>query len=675
MRFFVAVLLVFSLASCSHNSVTSPHSRNVASNDFSEDLSEDKLLADAKEALKAAETKLTELLAVQPPHTVANTYKVFNDLFVVLEQADGNAALVENLGTTDSRREEARKLQQEMHKFVTDKVSLNPQVYRAIKAIDVKSADKETKFAIERTLRDFRREGVDKDEATRKKVADLRQQLVVQTQLFEKNVAEDVRKEELSDASELSGLPEDYIKNHKPNEKGKIVITTDYPDYLPIREFSTNMALRKKMYVHFTNRGYPQNTEVLNQVLKLRYELAKTLGYASWAHYSIENRMMKTPQKARLFIDKLSKIVTPREKYDYQELLVEKRKDDPTAKEIFDYDKDLYIRRVKMTKVKYDSQEARAYFPYENVKRGVFAITSKLFGLSYKKVEAIKLWHPDVEAYDLFDGEKLLGRFYLDMFPREGKYKHAAHLGTRTGLKDGQLPQSVLMCNFSKPTGQDPGLLTFDDFQTFLHEFGHLLHSILSGNHLWLETSGNQTERDFIEAPSQFLEEWSKDYESLATFARHYQTGEVIPKALVDKINRSEDFNSGMFVKRQLVFSNLSLTIYEKDPATIDPHKVFVDFQNRMSLVKYVPDTHFVHGFGHLMSYSAEYYTYMWSLVIAKDLFGAFEKNGLYHKATAEKYRRLILEAGRSKPAEQLVRDYLGREVTYEPFANWVNKK
>lgn len=444
---------------------------------------------------------------------------------------------------------------------------------------------------------------------------------------------------------------------------------------MPIFEYATDVEFRKKMYLLFNSRGFPQNGDVLRKILQLRYDLAQTLGYKNWAQYVLETKMLNTPTKVRAFIDRMISSAQERARYDYNEMLKIKRKEDPKAKEVTEFEKGLYTRKLKLEKINFDSNVLRQYLPFESVKRGVFDITSRIFGLTYKKVTDVTLWHSDVEAYDVFDKARYIGRFYLDLFPREGKYSHAAQMTFRVGRKDGATPQGILMCNFPNPRTQAPALMSHGDFETFLHEFGHLLHSLLAGHHQWQNTSGHNVEWDFIEAPSQFLEEWSKDYDTLATFAKHYQTGETIPKDLVEKLNKAERFNQGTFVRTQMFYADLSFSLYNQPPTTADLDSIVQKTQNRISMFKYVPDSHFIYSFGHLMGYSAAYYTYMWSLVMAKDMFSEFEKKGLYDLATAKRYREQVLEAGGTRPAEMSLRAYLKRPLSFEPFTKWLNQK
>jgi thimet oligopeptidase len=298
-----------------------------------------------------------------------------------------------------------------------------------------------------------------------------------------------------------------------------------------------------------------------------------------------------------------------------------------------------------------------------------------MFGVRYAK-SATAAWHADVETWDLFDAQsgEPLGRFYLDMHPREGKYKHAAMFPVTSGVEGIQLPEAALVCNFPQAKGNEPALLEHDDVKTFFHEFGHLLHHLLGGRQKWVGVSGIKTEWDFVEAPSQMLEEWVFDLDTLRTFAKHVETGEPVPADLVKAMRAASDFGKGLQVRHQMYYAKLSLELYRRDPAAIDTTALSRELMNRYSPFRYVDETRFEASFGHLDGYSAIYYTYMWSLVIAKDLFSDFKKRGLLDPEVAARYRRAVLAPGGSRDASELVESFLGRPVSFSSFETWLNE-
>jgi thimet oligopeptidase len=281
------------------------------------------------------------------------------------------------------------------------------------------------------------------------------------------------------------------------------------------------------------------------------------------------------------------------------------------------------------------------------------------------------VWDPDVKAYEMLDGDKVIGRFYLDLHPRENKYKHAAHFDLQAGLAERQLPTSALVCNF--PGKDDPSaLMEHSQVETFLHEFGHLLHHLFSGEQRWMRFSGISTELDFVEAPSQMLEEWVWNVETLKLLALNTK-GETIPADMVKSMVAAKEFGTGLFVTHQMFYAAVSISIYDCDPADLDLSKTMDALQDEYSMFKHVPDTHMYANFGHLYGYGAMYCTYMWSQVIAKDLFSRFEQEGLMNAKVANDYRITILSQGGRKDADELIRDFLGRPYGFEPFFNWLN--
>jgi thimet oligopeptidase len=354
---------------------------------------------------------------------------------------------------------------------------------------------------------------------------------------------------------------------------------------------------------------------------------------------------------------------------DLRQLLARKQQDVPGATALEPWEFAFYEDRVKEEQYGLDSQALRPYFEYASVKRGVLETTSRLFSIRFEQVREAKVWHEDVETYDLFDGAARVGRLHLDMHPREGKYKHAAEFGLTTGRAGKALPEAALVCNFPKPGG----LLQHGDVETFFHEVGHLLHELFAGHQPWGGISGIRTEWDFVEVPSMLLQEWPLDATVLALFARHHQTGAVIPPALVAQLKAAREFGLGLAERRQFFLADISLTFHQEPPG-FDTNQKVRELQARYAPIRaeWVEGTHFELGFGHLDGYSATYYTYLWSTVIAKDLLTSFKGNLLDAKVAA-RYRKLVLEPGGSREAASLVSEFLGRPYSFEAFERWLS--
>ena len=624
--------------------------------------------------LANAQRLLGRLLAVSAAPTVDNTLQPYDDVLLELDAVGSQAQLIESVHPDAKVREAAEQISQKVSAFAT-RISLNRAVYDRLAKLDVTRADAETRYYVRRTLRDFRLSGVDKDEATRKRIQALRDELTVIGQDFDRNIRGDVKTVVAKNAAELDGLPADYIARHKPNPDGSITLTIDYPDSLPVFSYAKNDDLRKRMYMAYQNRAYPANMAVLDRMLAARAELATLLGYPDWASYITADKMVGTAKHASDFIDQIVAASGPKADAEYAVILKRKQQDVPGATVVNAWESTYYSELVRKSSYDFDSQSVRPYFAFDKVEQGLLDVTSRLFGVTYRRIKDAPVWDPSVEAYEMLEKGRLIGRFYLDMHPRPNKYNHAAEFGIRTGIAGRQIPEAALICNL--PGGQpgDPGLMTHDDVTTFFHEFGHLVHALVAGGHRWVGIGGNNTEQDFVEAPSQMLEEWTWDPATLATFARHYQTNEPIPSALVRQMRRANEFGKALGVRQQMIYAKLSLSVYDRDPKTVDTTALVRELTNKYRPYPYVEGTHFQTSFGHLDGYSAVYYTYMWSLVIAKDLFSRFNPHDLLDPEIAHKYRDTILAPGGSKPAADLVEAFLGRPFNFKAWQDWLNRE
>ena len=622
--------------------------------------------------LKDAQSALDRMLAVKGQRTIANTLVPFDEANTFLDSAAQQSGLMQEVHPDKAFRDAAEQMSQRISAFITD-ISLNREIYDALVSMDTTGADTETKFYIEKTLRQFRLAGVDKDDATRKKIKALNDELVLIGQEFARNIREDKDTVVVNSVAELSGLPQDFIDAHKPGSDGKITLTIDYPDSNPVLTYAKSGDLRKQMFFAYNNRAYPQNIAVLDKMAAKRYELANLLGFKNWADYVTADKMIKSAANASDFITKIVSASADRSKKEYEELLARKRRDDPSATQINRWETAYYSEIVKRESYSFDAQKVRPYFPYQKVKQGVLDTSARLFGVTFKQVKNAPVWDPLVECWEMFEERRLVGRLYLDMHPRDGKYNHAAEFTVRNGLEGKQTPEATLVCNLPGADPNDPGLMEYDDVVTFFHEFGHLLHTLFAGHRRWIGTSGIQTEWDFVEAPSQLLEEWTRDAKTLQTFARHYKTNEPIPAEFVAQMNRANEFGKGLQVRTQMVYARLSLSIYDRPPTNVDTDQLVKKIYTDYSPIPFVDGTHMQTAFGHLDGYSAIYYTYMWSLVIAKDMFSKFNKNDLLDPAVATKYRKSVLEPGGSKPAEALVEDFVGRKPSFVAYQTWLN--
>jgi thimet oligopeptidase len=604
----------------------------------------------------------------------------------VLEAYDEATAELANIGAlanlvakghpVAAMREAGDATEAAIAKVLTD-ISLDPALYRALAALDA-GADgtddpEATAFFLRRTLRDFRRAGVDRDDATRARVRALQDELVALGQAFDRNIREDTRTVALDPAS-LDGLPEDYRRTHPPAEDGRVRVSTEYPDFVPFMAYAHDTAARERLWRLFRQRAHPANGDVLRQLLERRHELATLLGYPNWAAYVTEDKMIATETAAADFVARITAAATDRCGRDYAELLERKRADDPAATAVLPWETAYLQDRLKAEKLAFDTQAVRPYFAYHRVKSGLMAQVEQMFGVSFARREDLPVWHPEVEAYDVLrqDDGALLGRIFLDMHPRADKFNHAAMFTMVTGKAGRRVPECALLCNLPRP-GAEPALLQHSDVATFFHEFGHLIHHVIGGHQRWSGISGIATEWDFVEAPSQLLEEWTFDAATLAGFALHVQTGEPLPAEMVAKLRAADEFGKGLQVRQQMFYAALSLELYNRDPAGIDPVAVEREAMESHTPFRHVDGTYMHLSFGHLDGYSAAYYTYMWSLVIAKDLFTRFAAEGLPASRACATYRDAVLAPGGRAPAAALVRDFLGRDYTFQAYRDWLD--
>jgi thimet oligopeptidase len=634
-------------------------------------LGPDAFVAESRAAMALARGEVLTLKTA--PGGTLEALERYDRAMAALGDAAARASLCRNVHPDEKMRDAADQSEQEIDALVTE-ISLDRAVYDALAAVDASREDEATRYYMKKTLRDMRRAGVDRDDATRAQVRALREELLKIGQEFGKNIKDDVRTLRV-DPADTEGLPEDWRAQHAPGDDGKVAVTTDNTDYVPFVTYAKSGEARQDLWRLYRLRGHPKNLEVLSRMLEKRHALATLLGYQSWAEYATEDKMIGSGGAAAEFIAKIAAASEKRAARDYAQLLARKRKDDPAASSVDAWDSAYLSERVAAEQYDFDSQEMRGYFEYGRVKDGVLDVTARLFGIEYRRVPDAPVWHAEVEAYDVVSGGETLGRIFLDMHPREAKYKHYAQFTLVSGVRGQKLPEGVLVCNFPRPSASgEPALMEHDGVRTFFHEFGHLLHHVLGGHTRWAGLSGVATEWDFVEAPSQMLEEWVWDPAVLQNFARHYKTGAPIPAELVARAKAADEYGKGLWVRQQMFYAATSLELHARDPKGLDTTRLMAELQDRYTPFKYVEGTFFHESFGHLDGYSAIYYTYMWSLVIAKDLFSVFAKAGLMDTDVAARYRRCILEPGGGQPAAKLVESFLGRPYDFRAYESWLDR-
>ena len=653
--------------------------------------------------LAAHEAALAALLAVSGPRTPENSLRLYDAAIQQLSLAASQAGVLNSVAAGKAVRDQAQEEAQRVAQAASA-LSLNRPVYEALAAIDLSAASPATKHYVERTLLGYRLAGVDQDQPTREHLQSLHEKATHLSLEFSRNIQEGGKTIAATQA-ELDGLPADYVARHSPAADGQITLTTDQPDMQPVMTFAASAALRERMFFAYNNRAYPANRQILLDLLATRQQIATVLGFRSWADLATADQMMGSAANIRAFLAKLDQASREGARREYELILEFARRRQPQADSgsqakgapyaISSFSRAYWYEQFRRVAFDFDSQSVRPYFPNAQVEAGVLETAARLFKIEFRRSTALG-WHPDVSVFDVLDAGQPVGRFYLDMHPREGKDKWFSAAPVVTGVRGRVMPEAALICNFPGPSANsaaagdstpggsaqqsDPGLLQYSDVVTFFHEFGHLMHAILGGHTEWAGLSGFATEGDFIEVPSQMLEEFFRDEKLIQAFARHYQTGETLPSETIRKMKLAGAFGRADWMRSQLYYTTLSLDLHDIDPAAAGPDGLDLDQITRRLFESLQPWTwmegnRMYASFGHLTGYSSNYYTYAFDKVIALDFFAQFDPSDLLGCDAGSRYRKAVLEQGGSKPGREMVRDFLGRDEEFSAFSTWLNEE
>ncbi len=604
---------------------------------------------------------VAELAEPSEDRSDVETLLVWNDLHLALRNAFAVASVLSNVHPDEAVRTRGEQTEQDASRLLTE-IELDRRLYDVLVAVDPTSLDDQAHRVLRLTLRDFRRAGVDQDESVRRRLRELAERETEVAQQFARNIRDGVRSIRV-DAAALDGLPSDFVQSHPAGRDGRVVLTTDYPDFLAFSTFSRDREARAALVTAFLDRAWPENDALLHELLELRREHAHLLGYDGWPAYDAETKMIRTGSAIPEFYDRVAAAAEERGRRDREQLLRRIRQDHPEVDGVSRVDKEHYAEALRREEYDVDAQQVRTYFDFAKVRAGLLAVTGRLFDVEYVEVGDAGTWHADVASYDMVRRGQRLGRIHLDLHPRAGKYGHAAQFDLAPGIRGRQLAEGVLVCNFSR------SLMEHSHVVTLFHEFGHLVHHVLAGDQEWVRFSGVATEWDFVEAPSQLLEEWAWDADVLREFATDAD-GRPIPRELVDKMRAANELGKGLHVRTQMFYAALSYRLHQDVPDDIT--ETMRELQDRYDLLDYVPGTHFFASFGHLQGYGSSYYTYMWSLVIAKDLLSAFDPRDLFATEVTHRYRDQVLAPGGSRDAADLVANFLGRPYDVAAFERWL---
>ncbi len=643
--------------------------------DFS-NLTKDNIKEATDAVIEKAKNDLQKIYEVkEEDRNFNNTMLALDDVYNEVGSEFGVIYLMGNVLVDNEVRNQANESISTFQKFLND-VSLDENLYKAVKDYSQTNEAKDLtgykKKFVDETVLEFERNGFALSKEKRDELKVIQNKIADLSLAFQKDIAE-YKDSLMVSENEIDGLPDDYKNEHRTSN-GMYKIDLSYPSYFPFMKYATSEKARKELYIKYTNRAADKNLDLLKDVLIERKKMAALLGYDSYAQYRVEDRMAKTPEAVWDFENGLIEKVKEKAKKDYEELLEVKRNylNDNSVSVIEPWEASFYNNLLLKQKYDLDQNKLKEYFPLENVIDGLFQISQHLYGVKFEEIKDAPVWQKDVRAFNVIQDDKVISRFYLDLYPRANKFSHAASFPMISGketINGYQMPVAALVCNFPKPTAAEPSLMPHGDVETFFHEFGHVLHAVLTQSKL-SSFAGTSVARDFVEAPSQMFENWVWNYDALKLFAKHYKTGEVMPKELFDKMYAAKNVGSGLATLQQIFYGTLDFTYHDKynpegSESTTD---VVKELQNKITLYPYLEGTHFQAAFGHLMGYSAAYYGYLWSKVYAQDMFSVFEKDGIMNAETGKRYRQDILSKGGSEKEIDMVKDFLGRAPNDKAF-------
>ena len=625
------------------------------------------------DAIEEAEKAIGSLIAVGEPRSFANTIQPLEDISVALQAAYGQGPFLGNVHPDEAVRAVARDAEERLEKWQVE-LSFRPELFAAVKEYaetdEAGRLEGEQERLVAFLLRDFRRAGHELSPEGRAEVQLLRERLVELEVAFQRNIAEYEDYLEVA-REDLSGLPDEYVERLEPGTDGKLRVTMAYPHVVPFMEQAERRDLREALSFKFSSRAVDANRPVLEEAVAARERIAHLFGLDSWAHYQMEEKMAKHPEAVEQFY---AELIPPLSQAGTAEIAVmaDMLAGDAGSRDLQSWDWRYYDTQLRKREFGVDPNQVAEYFKLEDVITGMFDLTAEVFGLTYQPVVEARAWHEEVLLYQILDSEsgRHLAYFYADLFPRDGKFSHAAAFPLYPGHRspDGTYhhPVSAIVANLTKPTADKPALLQHTEVETLFHEFGHILHMSLTTAR-FSRFSGANTEWDFVEAPSQIMEEWCWRPEVLQQFARHYRTGEPIPKELVDDLVRARHLNVALNTLRQVSFGVFDMGLH--GPGDHTDLDLIHQRAESVGLLPPHEGTFFPASFGHLLGgYDAGYYGYLWSKVYGLDMFSRFIAEGVTNPDVGSKYRREILERGGSLDGDELLRNFLGREPTNEAF-------
>ncbi len=631
-------------------------------------------------AVELAKEEINEIVKSEATPTFENTIEA---LEFSGKKLDRVTSIFFNINSAETN-EEIQKIAQEVSPVLSEfknDVILNKELFQKIKTVfeskDSLNLNKEQETLLEKKYKAFTRNGANLADEKQAELREIDKQLAKLKLQFGENVLAETNRYELlvTDESRLGGLPESFKEEARSvaesKEKEGWIFTLEYPSYIPFMKYADDRELRKELALAFGSRGFHNdeldNQENVLQIAKLRYQRAKLLGFKTHAHFILEERMAETPEKVDSFLKEMLEKAKPAAKKEFQEL-EDFAKELDKIDQLQKWDSAFYGEKLKQKRFDLDDEKLKPYFKLENVIDGVFTVAEKLYGLNFKEVTNIDKYHPDVKTFEVTNetGEDV-ALFYADFHPRPGKRDGAwmtIYKQQYVQNDKNERPHISIVCNFTKPTAKEPSLLTFNEVTTLFHEFGHALHGMLA-NTTYPSLSGANVYWDFVELPSQVLENWCYEKEALQLFAKHYKTGEAIPQEYITKIKESANFLEGIATLRQLSFGMLDLSWHAIDPSNVtDVKKHEVEAFEPTKLYPDVETNCMSTAFSHIFQggYSAGYYSYKWAEVLDADTFEYFTEHGIFSKDIADKFRENILSKGGTEHPMELYKRFRGKE-------------
>ena len=634
----------------------------------------DTVRSEIESGLTRADEHVARAVASASAPSFAATLQPLEDAAAEAGTAYGRSGFIGQVHVDADVRDAGTEAEERLNKWRVA-LAFREDLYKAVRAFadtdEAQGLTGERARLLEHWLRDFRRAGHDLSAEDRAELERLRTRLVELEVAFQRNLNEYQDAIEVT-REQLAGMPEEYVARLKPGDgEGTHRVSLDYPELNPFLEQAHDRALRQQLFTKHWNRAIDANRPLLDEALDLRRRIAKLFGQPTWAHFAMEVKMARRPERVRDFYDELLPRIEGQVRGEL-DVMAERMPADGHGGPISAWDWRYYDESMRRSDYGVDQNKVSEYFELDPVMQGMFDITGEVFGVEYRQVGETRAWHESVRLYEIADraSGRTIAHFYADLFPRDGKFGHAAAfplvLARRSSDGDYVTPVSAIVANFTPPSGDRPALLMHGEVETLFHEFGHILHMSLTTAE-FPRFAGAETEWDFVEAPSQIMEHWTWDASVLDRFAKHHETGEPMPRELLEQMIRARWLNVGVKIGMQAFYGGIDFALHAEEQAT-DPEEA-LRRSYAVTGMPYPEGTFMLTGFGHLMGgYDAGYYGYLWAEVIGDDMFSRFAREGVLSPAVGAEYRREILEPGGSRDADELVRGFLGREPSNEEF-------